>query len=1003
MGLLLKEVLKTLCGVNQWCYAIFWKIGYQNPKLLIWEECHYEPTLCSAPPSTSGTENLAIHFGEWEGHLGSDVHSSQLEIQAGGRLCSLINKMMVNNQVNIVGEGIVGRAAFTGNHEWILANNCSKDAHPPEVLNEVHHQFSAGMQTIAVIPVCPHGVLQVGSSLAILENIGFVNNVKSLILQLGCVPGALLSDNHMEKEPTERIGIPISCGMVLPACFSEAYKVPNPTPPLVDSCNQQIISSREGSRIVGQPSCSQTRQVQDDQHATFSAIHIPNVTESLAKSCDDFHEPKITPLMKPDNLLMGQLANGVVGAEVIPSNPGVWLNHQTARPGFNHQPTSNQSNTNNSILKLLEQQIFSDVGAQNHVSHNKNESDSLAMAHSRTNEGHFLTSTGGSHIYGQLPNEVGSQRRANSVLCSLLKPQKLNHSSTHLAGVGIQNVSSSRSEDDHLSRLLNQLSSSGILSGGSNHEYPHKDVNPSKKEVATVEKKNEGDLFQALNVPLTQPGERVYLGENVPGSINYCRKSVSGSQNTVTVNTKREEPCAQPSSGDDLYDVLGVEFKNKLLNGKWNILLGGEQCMKTQDMVKDDLTFTSIQETDSDFFSLTGGVSDSNMFSEPVTDHLLDAVVSKVHCAAKQSSDDNVSCRTTLTKISMPSFPSGSPTYGRIGMSDQVPRELISLPKRAGTVASSSVRSGCSKDDAGTCSQTTNIYGSQLSSWVEQGHNARHDSSVSTAFSKKNDETSKPNRKRLKPGENPRPRPKDRQMIQDRVKELREIVPNGAKCSIDALLERTIKHMLFLQSVTKHADKLKQTGDSKEQEWGMPWKFNWHKLDMGISVLSSTRNVSDCVFYSCVNMQLLNKENGLLLKDNFEGGATWAFEVGSQSMVCPIIVEDLNAPRQMLVEMLCEERGFFLEIADLIRGLGLTILKGVMETRNDKIWARFAVEANRDVTRMEIFMSLVQLLEQTVKGSATPVGALENGNAMVHHTFPQATSIPATGMPSSLQ
>jgi len=125
-------------------------------------------------------------------------------------------------------------------------------------------------------------------------------------------------------------------------------------------------------------------------------------------------------------------------------------------------------------------------------------------------------------------------------------------------------------------------------------------------------------------------------------------------------------------------------------------------------------------------------------------------------------------------------------------------------------------------------------------------------------------------------------------------------------------------------------------------------------------------------------MQIVSKEGGLLLKDNFEGGATWAYEVGSQSMVCPIIVEDLNHPRQMLVEvltdqfsiilyillpltiyfirylfnllawlfaqMLCEERGFFLEIADLIRGLGLTILKGVMEARNDKIWARFSVE-----------------------------------------------------------
>lgn len=43
-------------------------------------------------------------------------------------------------------------------------------------------------------------------------------------------------------------------------------------------------------------------------------------------------------------------------------------------------------------------------------------------------------------------------------------------------------------------------------------------------------------------------------------------------------------------------------------------------------------------------------------------------------------------------------------------------------------------------------------------------------------------------------------------------------------------------------------------------------------------------------------------------------------------------------------QILCEEQDFFLEIADLIRGLGLTILKGVMETQNDKIWARFAVE-----------------------------------------------------------
>lgn len=46
----------------------------------------------------------------------------------------------------------------------------------------------------------------------------------------------------------------------------------------------------------------------------------------------------------------------------------------------------------------------------------------------------------------------------------------------------------------------------------------------------------------------------------------------------------------------------------------------------------------------------------------------------------------------------------------------------------------------------------------------------------------------------------------------------------------------------------------------------------------------------------------------------------------------------------LLIQMLCEERGLFLEIADIVRGLGLTILKGVMEARNDKVWACFTVE-----------------------------------------------------------
>lgn len=46
----------------------------------------------------------------------------------------------------------------------------------------------------------------------------------------------------------------------------------------------------------------------------------------------------------------------------------------------------------------------------------------------------------------------------------------------------------------------------------------------------------------------------------------------------------------------------------------------------------------------------------------------------------------------------------------------------------------------------------------------------------------------------------------------------------------------------------------------------------------------------------------------------------------------------------LLLQMLCEEQGFFLEIADIIRGFDLNILKGVTEIRENKIWASFIVE-----------------------------------------------------------
>uniref|UniRef100_A0A7N0TQW7 BHLH domain-containing protein n=1 Tax=Kalanchoe fedtschenkoi TaxID=63787 RepID=A0A7N0TQW7_KALFE len=205
--------------------------------------------------------------------------------------------------------------------------------------------------------------------------------------------------------------------------------------------------------------------------------------------------------------------------------------------------------------------------------------------------------------------------------------------------------------------------------------------------------------------------------------------------------------------------------------------------------------------------------------------------------------------------------------------------------------------------------------------------------STNMTLAKRAQESTKPIKKRAKPGESTRPRPKDRQLFQDRLCELRKMIPNTGKCSIDALLESTIKHMLFLQKVTKYAEKLQQIADRKEK--------------------------------------------GMILKNN-ANGVTWAFELCDQALICPIKVEDVGVPGQMLIEMLCDDGGSFLEMADTIRSFGLCILNGSMVDRNDKTWAHFVVEAEatRSVTRVDVFWSLAQHLQQTPSSITDSVNEL---------------------------
>ena len=61
-----------------------------------------------------------------------------------------------------------------------------------------------------------------------------------------------------------------------------------------------------------------------------------------------------------------------------------------------------------------------------------------------------------------------------------------------------------------------------------------------------------------------------------------------------------------------------------------------------------------------------------------------------------------------------------------------------------------------------------------------------------------------------------------------------------------------------------------------------------------------------------MDVKLIEQANGVILQDNSvedsNNCGTWSFEVAGQTLVCPIIVEDMVHPGQMLIEVRLEMR-----------------------------------------------------------------------------------------------
>ncbi|XP_074560994.1 transcription factor LHW-like isoform X3 [Curcuma longa] len=863
MGLPLREALRQLCLDTEWAYAVFWKASvFQSRMHLIWEDGYYNQK------SNISSFKISI-FPPKQEALAIKSNCSELGSEADDAIQVLVEKIMAS-QVHFFGDGFVGQAASSGKYIWIRRDRFDSIS---KGLAELNCQIAAGMQTMLVVPVLPYGVIQLGSTQTVTENIGFIYHIKSLFTKLNYASNGLVSDST-QKSLAEECQIHTSsgstfCSQTTNACLNMDDRL-NATS---DCCNPEFLKSvapRSFSEYISLVS-SQFNRMQPNVSKLVPTKQTIKMAYPMGKlilqSADDI-------LRKPD----------IQPTQQVPPDDSD-SRCQTERAILNSVLLSN-------TIKILEEELMFTSGV-----------GPLEPTNNIANVGN-VGSTSNSH-HGTRCSSSSSQLSLNGTLPNL---------------------------GSHAFRLRSTCTSEVSM----DHPFSCNEVASTQSNAKA---KENDDLVQSSHIYSSEPSVQVSCSDMLPsifhgyaiGDLKHVGdqmcKMVDYEESGANIANANSMQCAQNmkeslrsrtsslfASSNDMFHMLDVDQKTYWTNDSLADVVVHKNFTNSCNFT--DLPSLPAESDACPIFDpVNEQISCAGLFSINNSDQLLDAVISKVNPGVNQGSDSNASvAKAEPSCIS----------YGK---------------------------SSCSSEKDGENNHESELHKSQFSSWVESCQSAKNDSDSN---SKRVSEIGKFNRKRSRSGESPRPRPKDRQMIQDRIKELREIVPNGAKCSIDALLEKTIKHMLFLQSVTKHAEKLKVAGEPK----------------------------------------ISTDQGGLLLKDNFEGGATWAFEVGTRPITCPIVVEDLNAPRQLLVEMLCEERGSFLEIADFIRGLGLTILKGVMEAHKNKVWARFAVEANRDVTRMEIFLSLMQQLEPSAGSSSIGLPAAA-GNINVPHAIFQQTSLPA--------
>ncbi|TYJ22355.1 hypothetical protein E1A91_A08G119900v1 [Gossypium mustelinum] len=813
MGSALKQPLKNLCCSNGWCYGVFWRFDPRNSMLLTLGDAYYEQ-----------------------------------------KMGPLVDKMLL--KFHILGEGIIGQAAFTGKHQWIFSDSNGKGSDSAGNENifqdesELQDQFSSGIKTIAVISVGRRGVVQFGSTKKILERLELLAETEKLFYDMGNCHGL----TPLEIE---------TCN--LDGWFTSFILGQNPTTEL-GGCSGKPTGWSCSLQSLIEPSCSVHDYSMNTVQQNLS--HLTSQIQTISMEAQPISTGKIHRV----NSLAANAPCTSEGSILtsLPSEKGEW----DPSIAFPKKDTEQNFQGHSTFTSFYSTGELVDVELRNLDSFGRTKQEQHSFG---TNAG--------------LLDSVISQQRS-------IEDFNLGDFTTDL--------SSSFTMDD-FSQWFSPFPQHHILGAGATTT-----TDPSCSVGFT-------------SVPSVPIGGDAVINIPVGQIVNSSKSSIA---DAFTSNV--EKSTMVHDSGNDLFSVTGMDFRLRKAGG----------FSENIDMP----LLHSVNKVVASGMSSSMAGKRKGLFSELGLEELLRGVNNSSSVAKSSVEDEIFTTRRRKIENSSSNFHLG---------------QLEGLSCSGGGMNLAQYSHTWDKSNDTIFGKEFHLK-SQVGLWIDDSYGVKAGNAVVTT-------AKKPTRKRAKPGESSRPRPKDRQLIQDRIKELRGIIPHsGKQLSIDHLLERTIKYLLFLQGVTKYADKIKQADEPK----------------------------------------LIGQENGKLLKHNtMSGGATWAFEVGAQSI--PIVVKDLNPPGQMLVEMLCEDREFFLEIAEVIRGFPLNILKGVMELQEDKIWARFIVEADKQIERTDIIWSLLPLLQQKdnsgIDCATQPSGDMDGGISLLNNPQQQPFLLRPVSVAETLQ